>query len=322
MSKKTNPPEPSIAEEDVSAPAEKKKKRSVSFGFAGGGLLAPVLQAKISIKIIAGFGLILFLLISLGGLAVMSLMDADERFSSYRSLSRQSVIIARVQANLLMTRMNAKDYFITSSDKDKAEVESFAEKTLTYTDQTLEIVTDPDRVALLQNMKSELQLYVDEFHKATQQQDLRNDRVNNVLNVEGPAIEQALTKIMDSAYSDGDAEAAFKAGMLLRTLMLARLYTNRFLIDNSDASYQRVRKEFADMDERAHDLTVSLQNPVRRRLAQEAEERTKAYEGAFEEVYGAITARNEIRTATLDRIGPEIASQIENVAHSVQTLAG
>ena len=303
--------------EDIAAASQSIEYPKVEMSRAA-SVFAFVTEAKISVKIVAGFGLVLFLLVVLGGVAVMSLADADSRFGEYRSLARQSVAIGRVQANLLMTRMKANNYFRNSTAEVKAETEERAQKTLTFIDDTIELVHDAERKALLEEMKTEVQAYIDAFQEATQLQDRRNVIVNDTLNVLGPKTEKALTQIMESAYNDGDAEAAFKAGMVLRNLMLARLYSGRFLIDNSEAARERVLKEFSEMAQRSGDLLASLQNPTRRRLASEVQKNVATYSEAFDEVYETIIARNGIRKGTLDKIGPAVASQIEDYKLSVK----
>ncbi len=335
MSKKTTTPGPGMAGDrdttgnthpanagmggsaDMSGSADKGGSGDKS-GSGAGKLLRAITQAKISVRIAAGFGLILFLVISLGALAILSLSGADERFTAYRSLATQSVSIARVQASLLMTQMKAKDYFILSSEEAKNEVKSYAEATLNYTDETLKLVTDPGRKTMLQNMESALRSYVEEFENVTKLQDIRDEKVNSTLNVEGPEIEKALSKIMRSAYSDSDADTTFKAGTLLQSLMMAQLYANRFLIDNAEESAALALKQFKKISFLSQDLTISLQNPAHRELVEEVEKRAENYKAAFEEIHRTVMARNAIRTETLNRVGPEVAQQIEEYKLNVK----
>ena len=66
-------------------------------------------------KLILGFALILVLLIVVGGVGYNALETAGKGFSSYRSLAKQTNLSGRVQANMLMVRMNVKDFIITGS---------------------------------------------------------------------------------------------------------------------------------------------------------------------------------------------------------------
>ena len=56
--------------------------------------------------------------------------------------------------------------------------------------------------------------------------------VNEVLIALGPSMEKNLTGIMESAKNDGDAEAAYKAGIALRHMLLGRLYAEKFINTN------------------------------------------------------------------------------------------
>jgi methyl-accepting chemotaxis protein len=103
-------------------------------------------------------------------------------------------------------------------------------------------------------------------------QERRNEIVNGELNEIGPQIERKLTEIMNGAFEADDAEAAVYAGRVLRNLLLGRLYVMRFLVDNDEASYQRVMQEFEALGRPRRRCAPALQNPQRRRLATEVED--------------------------------------------------
>ena len=90
-------------------------------------------------------------------------------------------------------------------------------------------------------------------------------------------------KVTSPAFEDGDAEAAYWAGTTLRSLMLARLYANRFLIQNDDASYRRVIVEFLGMEENIDQLFVRLEDPQRIERATKVRGEQRVYARAFEE---------------------------------------
>ncbi|WP_299620728.1 methyl-accepting chemotaxis protein [Pelagibius sp.] len=283
------------------------------------GFLGFLSNIKISSRVFGGFGIVLSLLALLGGISIFSLDQSNGIFTEYRSLARQANAVGRVQANLLMTRMNVKDFIITKSDKDKNEVFHFEEKTSSLIDEALALVTDPERRALLEGMKAEMDEYKGYFEDVIALNDKRSQIVHDVLNKAGPQIEKDLTAIMESAYRDGDAEAAFNAGMVLRNLLLARLYATKFLVDNQEDSYNRVKQEFTQLDERSGELLTSLQNPRRRQLAQSVVTNVKTYEASFDEVNTVINERNSVIREKLDKIGPAVAKEIEDYKLSVKS---
>ncbi|NIA69582.1 HAMP domain-containing protein [Pelagibius litoralis] len=273
---------------------------------------------KISSRVFGGFGLILVMLTTVAGLSIYSLDVANSTFTEYRTLARQANAVGRVQANLLMTRMNVKNFIISKSKENADAVFHFEKKTVDLIEEAEELVSDPDRLALLEGMKGRMEEYRVHFENVIALNDKRNQIVNEVLNQIGPQIEKDLTAVMQSAYADGDAEAAFTAGMVLRNLLLARLYATKFLVDNKQESYDRVMKEFSELGELSGDLLASLQNPRRRQLATAVVENVKIYRDSFDEVNRVINERNGVIKGELDQIGPEVAKGIEDYKLSVK----
>ena len=120
---------------------------------------------------------------------------------------------------------------------------------------------------IIESLDQELHDYVAQFEKVTAKQERRDEIVHGTLNVVGPRMEKGLTRIMESAFADGDTEAAYRAGLTMRNMMLARLYANRFLIQNDDASYRRVLDEFLAMQENLDELVAHLEDPERVEMA-------------------------------------------------------
>jgi len=196
-------------------------------------------RLNISTKVFSGFGIVLFLLLAIAMVSLVSLFNADRNFKSYRALARQTNAEGRVQANMLMTRLHAKDFIISANAENIEMIEERAQRTIEMIAEAGDLTSERGYQLLIDNLDQELHEYVDGFEQVTLEQARRDEIVHGTLNVVGPAIEKDLTAIMKSAFQDGDAEAAYWAGTTLRSLMLARLYANRFLIQNDDASFRR-----------------------------------------------------------------------------------
>ena len=265
---------------------------------------------KIGRKVSGGFGVVLVLLVTLAVVSYMSLSAAEQDFVEYRSLARQANEIGRVQANMLHARLAVKDYILRASDEAREEMEIRIESAIQQMDVVRGLVTDTGTVTMLTEMEAQIRNYRSAFEEVVPLIARRDDLVAQ-LNQVGPSIERDLTQIMESAFEDDDAEAAFRAGQTLRNLLLARLYVFRFLDTNDDASYQRVQSEVESFDANAATLLRNLQNPERQRLAQQVLDGVAAYRVAFEAVHEVILSRNAIITDTLDRIGPQVAAEIE-----------
>lgn len=264
-------------------------------------------------KLYMAFSVILGLLLLTGIIAYQAIQGASDGFSFYREMARDTNLSGRVQANMLMVRMNVKDYIITASDKDKAEFEEYWEKTSNFMAEAQQEINNPDRAKIIDEVDELLKQYRAGFQRVVELIKNRNHLVNEELNKKGPVIEKNLTKILVSAREDNDMSAAYEASLATRNLLLARLYAGKFLDSNDATAVDRVKKEFAEMDGHLKVLDNELQNPQRRSLLASVVAGKGEYQEAFEGVVQAIETRNDIIKNTLDSIGPIVARDIENV---------
>jgi len=272
---------------------------------------------KLSSKLSIGFGAVLGLLLILAGTAFWALQNSSNGFSLYRGLARDTNLSGRLQANMLMVRMNVKDFIITGSDQDIKQFDEYFNKMREFMTIAQSEIQKPDRAKLIDAADEEVENYGKHFSEVKELRVERNHYVNDILNVNGPQMERNLTKILTTAERDNDMDAAFRSGLALRGLLLARLYVIKFLDDNSQASVDRVHKEIEGLSDGLVILDKNLQNSGRRKLLQEIIELKKSYSEAFDGLVEVIFKRNDVIANQLDRLGPAIAKGIEGVKLSV-----
>ncbi|MFP4098800.1 MAG: methyl-accepting chemotaxis protein [Alphaproteobacteria bacterium] len=269
-------------------------------------------------KTFSGFGIVLALLLIIASVAYFSLNKSGNYFTDYRQLALQTTQAGRVQANLLETRMQVKNFVISANDDTISAVHERAKATQEHIYKMHDYVPDEQQIAAIDSIGEEMKSYVSHFEAAVLKQHKRNELVLEHLDVIGPRMERNLTSIMRSAYEDDDARAAYVAGQNLRELLLARLYVTKFLISNDQASYERSMQELASSEKGFQSLMAELQNPQRRQLAQKVVADIKDYRETFENVYKTIQERNNIITSRLDTIGPRIADKIEDMKLAIK----
>ncbi|NDV25272.1 methyl-accepting chemotaxis protein [Desulfovibrio sp. JC010] len=272
---------------------------------------------KLSAKLMLGFGSVLGLLLVLAVISFWALENSSEGFTQYRGLARDTNLSGRLQANMLMVRMNVKDFIITGSDLDLKQYDDYYTKMREFLDEAISEIQKPERASLIAEVDKEVRDYGEYFEKVKKFRVERNHYVNDILNIAGPQMEKKLTRILETAERDNDMDAAVKSGHAMRNLLLARLYVVKFLDDNAQSSVDRVGAEMAAFDELLNELDRSLQNPERRRLLTEIVDLKEKYVAAFDGVAKVIFTRNDIISNHLDKIGPEIAKDVEDVKLSV-----
>lgn len=274
---------------------------------------------KIGTRLFGGFGVVLGLLVLLAGIVSINLMQTRDDVVSYRSTAVNTNQIGRVQANVLMTRMGVKDFIINASPEAIATVKERHAQAMALFGEAEKTVLKDDERAILDNMRGKMETYGSTFDAVTKLQDKRNEVVESVLNANGPKIRKNLSDVMATAYSDNDAIAAFYAGRAQESLMLGRLYAQKFLLTNEAEAFERAVAELSELDESYAELLSELQNPERRELVQGAREMTQAYVAGVKNVAAIIDERNGLIRGTLDVIGPEVAALVEEMKLNYKT---
>ncbi|MBF0265630.1 MAG: methyl-accepting chemotaxis protein, partial [Gammaproteobacteria bacterium] len=214
----------------------------------------------------------------------------------------------------------AKDYLLKKNDE---AIKNFKERFKTLEELVAEAKTEiqkPERAKLVDFMVGAVEDYDKAFDKVVIFMKRRDVVVKENLDPNGLAMRKAMTAIMESAYKDKDAEAAFRAGEVQEALLLARLYVVKYLMSNDKKDADRAHKELDEaLTERAKVLDANIENPNRRRLLAEFYKAKENYSKALDEINEIIIDRNKVIKDELDTIGPKVAKASEDVKLSVKT---
>ena len=272
---------------------------------------------KLSAKLMLGFGSVLGLLLILAVISFWALNNSSDGFTQYRGLATDTNLSGRLQANMLMVRMQVKDFILTGSEDDLKRYHDYYAKMREFLDEAISEIKQPERAGLIAKIDEGVMDYGKYFEKVKEFRVERNRYVDDALNVNGPLMEQKLNRILQTAERDNDLTAAVLSGQAMRNLLLARLYVMKFLDDNTQDSVDRVYSESKNFNTVLDDLERSLQNPERRRLLNEVADLEEKYMSAFGSLAKVIFARNDVVESHLDKLGPTIANNVEEVKLSV-----
>ena len=273
---------------------------------------------NIKTKFILSFTLIATMVAGLSVFVVDGVSTSSKGFTSYREMAKDSVLAGRVQANMLMVRMNVKDFLKTQSQKDLDEFNHYYEKTTSFINEALKEIQKPSRAPSVKKIADDLIQYRKDFYQVVSYYKQRDDIVNNNLDINGKKIEHLLTAVMNSAYKDGDNESTLDTAKDIRILLLARLYTTKFLISNSDNDIQRVNQEFNNLSSLLIKTRNGLKNKLRRKQLAEAIKLIDVYKDGVSSINNIIKQRNNLINNKLNIIGPRVAKLSEDIKLSIK----
>ncbi|MDB1122699.1 HAMP domain-containing methyl-accepting chemotaxis protein [Vibrio algarum] len=273
---------------------------------------------KLGTKIGLGFGVVLTTLSVVLAIAVLALNKADKGVEDYRGLARDTNLAGRLQANMLMVRMNVKDYLITKSEKDLQEYSDYVAKMQEFLNIANQEIQKPDRATLVTEIDTAIVNYQNAFKEVVDLVNKRDIINSTTLVPSGEKMTLLINDIIESAYQDGDSDAAYHAGHVQNKMLTGRLFVVKFLQSNNENDFQVALKNMeTELNNEIVDLDKNLQNSGRRDILGEFKQAHTDYIKAMSDIHDLIVKRNTIISNTLDVIGPQVANAVENVKLSI-----
>jgi len=244
------------------------------------------MRMTIQTQLIGAFSALALIVLTVGGVGVVGVQGLSGSIRDLQASAEDSTVINDIKIELATLRLAVFRWRTDGNDAARAD----------FVERAGRLEADAERLGLTE-ISTSLGEYRSYFDEAVSHQDGRNAAVARLSGV-GPQIRANLTEVIESAYADGDPEAAYYSARAQERLMLGRFYAERFLVDNSEASAERARAELAESAQNLDTLLPLLQNPTRRELTQAATTGLAEYQSAFSATVGAINARN----ASLDQM--------------------
>lgn len=258
-------------------------------------------------KLYAGFGSLLLVMALLAAMTQMNARNSQKQFSDYREAARQSLDFAHITVGILRARLEVMKFRALGDDNVRGYVaEQVAAAQKAHASLRQMDLSDYE-IALVDQIVAEFGAYQNELDKVIALQATRHQLVNEQLTPLGLETRKLITRIMESAYSDGDTTAALYAGRTQQHLMLARYYALKFLLENAESDSVRTYEEISEALNSLDSLLDQLDNFGRREMAKSVIENITQYRDVFGEISTLISERNAIYADQLDTLGPRIA---------------
>ncbi|RXJ90813.1 chemotaxis protein [Arcobacter sp. CECT 8983] len=272
----------------------------------------------IKTKLISSFVLIVGLIICLAAYSIYSTNKAGEGFNSYRKMAKNTALASRIQANMLMARISVVKYLSTPTQENINSFEDSYKKTQKFLDIAKKDIQHPTRATNMLKIENDLTTYKSSFYEIVKYTKNKDKILNTILNVNGKKIETILSSVFEATKNEKDHEASYLTGSAIRSLLLARLYTMKFLESESKNNYNKVEGEFKSLSKHLTELRNTIQSAKRITQLNEAIDLIKKYTDALTLIYKDTLKRSEILEKKLNVLGPVIANLSEEVKLSIK----
>ena len=274
---------------------------------------------KLAHQLNCSFGAILLLLLIISIFSYVGLNNGYTGFTQYRSLAKHTNLAGRVQANLLMVRLNVLKYIKEDDPKVLTNYQERLERTEHFLIEAKKEIKNPTRAKNVRESIELLNTYKASFIQVVDLIKERHKTVKHKLNPNGLAMRKDLTKFMDFANQHNHQDIIIYLAKAQESLLLGRLYVVKFLVTNSLEDYQRASLEL-DSNLPKHILSIERlsRSEIETKFIKKYKSHKIEYIKALKEVKSIILKRNDLINNSLNIIGPIIAQKLEDVKLSVK----
>ncbi len=271
----------------------------------------------IKMKLIISFSIVSVLVAFLSSYGISGLNKSSTGFNDYRKMAKNSVLASRVQANMLLIRMNVKDYLNSSSKTKIKEFNKYYNKTESFVSQAQKNIQDSKRAPLVKKMQEGLTKYRIKFDELIKLTNTQNELINNTLTNSGKKIEVLLNSIMVTADIDGNSEVAVETAYALRAILASKFYAIKYLSTKNDNDAKQANKEIKDFIEQLDDIVDIIENETRMDKLKKVIKWGNTYKTTLEKLENIIKSKAEkVKECAL--LGNEIAKLSEDIKLSIK----
>ena len=275
------------------------------------------MRITISRRLYGSFGLVVLIIVALGAVSWRSGATAETGLGDVTEMLNDVRVVGVGQSDMLMVRMEAKDFLISNSEVDAEAYKTWRDdlrKQLATADQSIQ---KPYRRERLAAITEKFQLYDEAF---TRVKDLIRDRnvvLADTLDVVGPRMTQAAKDFQYGQIDEGDMESVSAFAPVLNDVFEARLYAFKYLRGSSPEALQRVLSELEKAQGRLPGVIEAETDPEKREELIAIQSDLAAYADGFARVNNYLEQRNDLVLNTMDVIGPEIATLFSEIVDSL-----
>ncbi len=206
---------------------------------------------KVSTKIVAGFAVVLAIVLVSSAVSYMSLARIAADFDGYTEKSAFAAAVATVDEAFTDFERNAQIFAATGGKREADAALAAAAGTRSALDGAAKLTDDPAEKKELKAASEAAQSYAKNFDKLVAARTAQDTLTRTVLDVAGPAAAEGFQQLAGLAARGGNSNAEVLALTGLQSLMTVRINANKLLARHEAAAASAA-------EQAAHDLEATL----------------------------------------------------------------
>ena len=268
---------------------------------------------KVGTKIIAGYVIALLLMVGVGSLAVVRLAQLDATVTNLTT----NLAVDRQTANdlveeILLARFYGAKYI---NSHDSQYLDRYGQESVIL-DGLIKKgdagISETDQVALLRTIESGWTNYKANFEIIHQAIVDRDKVQKDILDVNGPQGENAISKVRQDAFTAGDFAIANDAGNLQASYILMRLDAFKFLNAGDTQFLDLFNTRYKEAQSSMTRLEAEMK-PAYQANYTTSKSSIDTYASSFQKLDTDYTKQRDIQTNQLDVLGPAIRQDASKI---------
>ena len=271
----------------------------------------------IKTKLVTSFIIVSLLVVFLAVYGINQINNSSNNFIKYRELAENSILAGRVESNMLMARMNVKDYLHTSSQVDIEEFNDFYKKTSGFVKTALSQIKNPARATMVKELDKGLKDYNSYFSEIIDLTNKYNKIVFSTLKDTSKRIEVLLNSIMLTADIDGQSDVSDDTSFAIRAMILSRLNAIKYLNSKDVEDIKAANKELNNLIGLLGDIDDSITNPERKTKIKETMTLADSYKTGLKDLETTTNERKK-KEDSASLLGKKIANISDKIKLSIR----
>lgn len=259
-------------------------------------------------KLVLGFGVLSLMIMVVSVSSLTGQSASNHKSHEFSDIVGDAQLLEALQRDVLMVRMNVKDFLITNSDRDLQQYSNYIAAVKDKLNACQTAIHNPTRLQLIEQIREAIGQYEATFAEVVAVIDQRNATIQSQMNPTAARATILIEEIMHTAHADGDLEAALGAAKADAEVSQARLAAFKYLRSSDSRDQQDADLHIQKAQEVFAKLEQDVQNPHRRACLAEAKQAFAFYAKRLHSTVAQVEKRNDLVENTLDVIGPQIAA--------------
>ncbi|MBT1063249.1 methyl-accepting chemotaxis protein [Bowmanella sp. Y26] len=275
--------------------------------------------AKLSLRqqLASGFLILVAIIFVVVALSYVALSRGNDNLETYRELNQDRAVVQQMTISLMEMRISVINFLKQPNQTNLDAIGKTIQRLNADAEATRNGLTQPEFKQAVQRIVQSISQYQNVFKQVEGLFRQRNQQVG-IMDEAGPQGLTLLHELLGRNEIRQDPERNVQVALSLEQLMQARLSANKYLMTNADADAASAQTALTGLLQRLGQLQVNTSGDVTK-LAAQSQQVVEQYQAAFSATAGIIRERNGLIETELNRIGPAVLKELQNIAQVIQT---